>query len=385
MDNLKISLFTLISTFSLALDLAENKKLEHAQRVAYLALRTGEKLGLPSDRLLLVFFAGLLHDIGKINGTLASTEHPLVGARLASQLPLPAAISTIIAAHHEAWDGSGFPLGLQGDEIPVEAQLLFLADQIENSFGQDYELIPVQEGIIAFVNFEQGRRLSPAVAAACLQLLQEPRVYYDLASRNLAQVLQRHSQFFDQNIELISLEHLALLFADLVDAKSPYTAAHSRRVANTAFYLGQRLGLPAEQCRQLYHAGLLHDLGKLAVPAEILDKPDRLTPQEYSRIMAHAYYTERLLLEIPGLEELSFLAAAHHEKLDGSGYPSRLTAEQLPLPARILAVADFYQALADDRPYRAALPQEKIYHLLRQEAAAGRFDAEVVEALLTLL
>lgn len=385
MDSIKISLFTLISTFSLALDLAENKKLEHAQRVAYLALRTGEILGLPSERLLLVFFAGLLHDIGKINYTLASTDHPLVGARLARQLPLPATVSAIIAAHHEAWDGSGYPLGLRGDEIPVEAQLLFLADLIENKFGQDYDLIPVQEGIISLIKSEQGQRLSPAVASACMQLLQEPRVYYDLASRNLAQALRRRSRIFDQDIELTSLEHLALLFADLVDAKNPYTAAHSRRVANTAFYLGQHLNLTAYQCRQLYHAGLLHDLGKLAVPAEILDKPDRLTPQEYSQVMAHAYYTERLLLEIPGLGELAFLAASHHERLDGSGYPSRLCANQLPLPARILAVADFYQALADDRPYRSALPQEKIYHLLHQEAAASRFDAEVVEALLSLL
>ncbi|GAW30879.1 HD-GYP domain-containing protein [Carboxydocella sp. JDF658] len=384
MDSWKVSLFTLISTFSLALDLAENKKLEHAQRVAYLALRTGEKLGLAPDRLRLVFYGGLLHDIGKVNAQLPVESHPLAGARWSTQLPLLTEIAPIIAAHHEAWDGSGFPLGLSGEEIPIEAQLLFLADQIENQFGQDYDLLPVQERIVAFVEKEKGKRLAPVVADACLELLQEPRVYYDLAHRNLAQAIRRRSQVFDQEIQRASLKHLALLFADLVDAKSPYTAAHSRRVANTAFYLGQALGLPAAQCRQLYLAGLLHDLGKLAVPSAILDKPDQLTPQEYSRIIAHAYYTERLLMEIPGLEELAFWAAAHHEKLDGSGYPSRLRADQLPLPARILAVADYYQALADDRPYRAALPREKIYHLLRQEAVAGRFDARVVEALLNL-
>ncbi|AVX29909.1 HDIG domain-containing protein [Carboxydocella thermautotrophica] len=384
MDSWKVSLFTLISTFSLALDLAENKKLEHAQRVAYLALRTGEKLGLAPDRLRLVFYGGLLHDIGKVNAQLPVESHPLAGARWSTQLPLLTEIAPIIAAHHEAWDGSGFPLGLSGEEIPIEAQLLFLADQIENQFGQDYDLLPVQERIVAFVEKEKGKRLAPVVADACLELLQEPRVYYDLAHRNLAQAIRRRSQVFEQDIQLASLEHLALLFADLVDAKSPYTATHSRRVANTAFYLGQTLGLPTAQCRQLYLAGLLHDLGKLAVPSAILDKPDQLTPQEYSRIIAHAYYTERLLMEIPGLEELAFWAAAHHEKLDGSGYPSRLRADQLPLPARILAVADYYQALADDRPYRAALPREKIYHLLRQEAVAGRFDARVVEALLNL-
>ena len=177
-----------------------------------------------------------------------------------------------------------------------------------------------------------------------------------------------------------TLDNLCITFADVIDAKSPFTFTHSSSVSQVAAAMGTQLGLKDEEVRMIRRAALLHDVGKLSVPNSILEKPGALTAEEWKAIANHPFYTHQILNRITGFEELAGIAAAHHEKLDGSGYYLGLRGPDLPLAARILAVADTYDALAADRPYRAAMPTEKALGIVAAQAP-NKLDADCVEAL----
>jgi putative nucleotidyltransferase with HDIG domain len=168
------------------------------------------------------------------------------------------------------------------------------------------------------------------------------------------------------------------VFSVIVDAKSPYTRQHSDAVARLARYLGETMGLPQRSCELLELAGLLHDLGKLRIPDAFLDKPGKLTSQEYAIVRRHSFDTFNVLKNITGLEEVARWAAQHHERVDGSGYPYHLAKPDLSLEARIIAVADVFQALEQDRPYRSPLPGDEILAILKEEAETQKLDRGVV-------
>ncbi len=170
-------------------------------------------------------------------------------------------------------------------------------------------------------------------------------------------------------------------FADVVDAKSSFTFRHSLGVTAAARNIARRLGLSPEQQQLVNRAALLHDLGKLRVPNSILDKPGKLTAAEWLVVQEHPHLTQEILSRIASFHQLAQIAGAHHEKLDGSGYPHRLTASQLPLEARIIAVADVYGALTEDRPYRSGLTHDDALALLFRDAP-HKLDADCCEALI---
>jgi putative nucleotidyltransferase with HDIG domain len=170
------------------------------------------------------------------------------------------------------------------------------------------------------------------------------------------------------------------VFAGIVDAKSPYTGAHSARVAEVAVAVARELGWSQELVEETRSAGLLHDIGKLSVPNSILDKPGALEPPEWEIMRMHALYTERILEHVKGFEWLAFASAAHHERMDGSGYCRGLEADQLPELSRVLAVADVYDALSTVRPYRHALSQPEVFSIMDRDADKG-FSGECLEAL----
>ncbi|HOG02735.1 MAG TPA: HD domain-containing protein, partial [Accumulibacter sp.] len=166
--------------------------------------------------------------------------------------------------------------------------------------------------------------------------------------------------------------------SSIVDAKSHFTAAHSLGVAQLARYLGERVGLPADALAEVEVAGLMHDVGKLCVPDEIVDKPAPLTPLEFSVMERHSFETYQILRHIPGLEQVAEWAAFHHEALNGHGYPFRRSAERLSPEARIIAVADIFQALAQERPYRGRQRVEQIPHFLNAFVNQGVLDGDLV-------
>jgi putative nucleotidyltransferase with HDIG domain len=178
---------------------------------------------------------------------------------------------------------------------------------------------------------------------------------------------------------------LARIFSNIVDAKSRFTASHSQGVARVARRLGERLGLDAARCDELEIAGLLHDLGKLRVPDEILDKPGPLDEVERMIMNTHSFETMQILRRIRGFESISSWAADHHEAPGGAGYPYGLDGSALPLEARILRVADIFQAMVQDRPYRKGLTPSALAGFMREQVGRGSLDVEITELLLTNL
>jgi HD-GYP domain-containing protein (c-di-GMP phosphodiesterase class II) len=180
------------------------------------------------------------------------------------------------------------------------------------------------------------------------------------------------------------LDRIAEAFAGVIDAKSPWTYRHSDRACVIAMSLAASLGASERLLTDIRRAALLHDVGKLAISNRILDKPGRLTADEFARIRDHPRITGQVLARIPGFSHLVDLAAAHHERLDGRGYPFGLRAEELSMPMRILAVADVYEALTAERPYRAAMTSDEALATIRPDVP-HRLDAEVFAALESLL
>jgi HD-GYP domain-containing protein (c-di-GMP phosphodiesterase class II) len=179
-----------------------------------------------------------------------------------------------------------------------------------------------------------------------------------------------------------TIENICQAFAEIVDAKSPFTYGHSNGVANAAIGISRQLGLPEEDITFMRRAALLHDVGKLGVSNSILEKPGKLTNDEWDVIKLHPYYSFEVLRRIPGFEEMSVTAGGHHEKLNGSGYFRQWTAHQISAETRILTVAYIFDALAAKRPYRDALPIEKVFEIMKKDAPQA-IDAQCLDALMT--
>ena len=164
-----------------------------------------------------------------------------------------------------------------------------------------------------------------------------------------------------------------------IDAKDPYTCGHSNRVARVSVRLAQEMGLHADQVNTIYLSGLLHDIGKIGIDDTVLRKPGALTPEEYEHIKSHSEIGYRILAGLKQLDEVLPVVLHHHEQWDGKGYPHNLAGENIPLMARICAVADAFDAMGSDRPYRKGMPEPKLDGILRS-GAGQQWDAQVIDA-----
>jgi putative nucleotidyltransferase with HDIG domain len=192
----------------------------------------------------------------------------------------------------------------------------------------------------------------------------------------LQDMLASHEPY---NASVVELRQLGEIFSQIVDAKSPYTAQHSLGVARLSRYIARNMGISADNCDKIEIAGLLHDLGKLRIPDEILDKPGKLDEQERRIINSHSFETFQILRNIKGFEEIAMWAAHHHEEPDGSGYPFHVRNLDLPIEARILRVADIFQAMVQERPYRKGLSSDAVERFLNDLVVKGRVEADIVK------
>jgi putative two-component system response regulator len=201
---------------------------------------------------------------------------------------------------------------------------------------------------------------------------------FDLRQRNQQLVLQLQGAL--SQLEMSSMATIRAL-ADALDAKCDYTSGHSLRVSRYAVTIGHRIGLAEDEMRDLEIAGILHDIGKIGVPESVLWKPSRLDPEEQSIMSIHPVRSAQMVADIPFLQRAALWMRHHHEYLDGSGYPDRLVGDNIPIGARIILVADAYDAMTSDRPYRKSIGYERASAELRKYSGR-QFDPQMVDALL---
>jgi HD-GYP domain-containing protein (c-di-GMP phosphodiesterase class II) len=301
--------------------------------------------------------------------------HSALGAQLATGLGLGETVSTAAADAYEQWDGKGVPGRRSGADISLAARLVQLAAPVE-VLARQHDA----ESLRAVVRRHAGSLFDPEVSTLLAEHLDEVLAGLDDAASWEAIVAAAPGA--QRRLEGDDLERTLEALADLADLKSPCFAGHSRGVAHLAAEAGRRAGLPEADCTVLRHAGLVHDLGRLGVSNAVWDKTTPLTALEQERAHLHPFLTDRTLARIPALDACRTIAARHHERLDGSGYPAGLTAASLTASDRLLAAADTYHAMTEPRPHRPARTADEAAHELRAEARSGRLDDGAVEAVL---
>ena len=311
------------------------------------------------------------------------------GASIVRKIGLSDRTATAVRHLDEHWDGSGYPGRLQGEAIPLLSRFLAVAqhlDAFSTSRGQEAAISVLQE--------RSGRWFDPALVRVAVGLHRGNNLWglcvQDSAEAVLANVLEREPMAADIGLPAdaastgepgsASIDSICEAFAEVVDAKSPFTARHSQGVKQAALAIGEAMGLPQERLHMLGRAALLHDIGKLSVPNSILDKAGRLSEAEFATVQGHALLSGKILSRVTFFTEIATIAGQHHEKLDGTGYPHRLTGRQLSLESRLMAVADVYAALSEERPYRAGLEWPQIAAIMERDVP-GKLDADCYEAL----
>lgn len=374
------NLYDLLVCITKAVDLINTKVTDHHQQVAYLSYNIAEQLQLPNDRKRSLAVASLLHDIGAIalhddldfaeKENSKIHEHSLIGAKLVAGFPVFSNTSTIIKFHHVPWNyGEG--QSYQGEIVPMLSHIIHLADRISIHLKKDEFIISQIGGMKEYVEENRGSLFAPDIVDAFLQICSQEALWMDLIYQPSISNVTDMLALDAIGLTLDEVVDLTQIFAQIIDFRSPFTAMHSAGVAAAAVKLAELSGLSEDECKMMHIAGNLHDIGKLAIPREILEKQDKLEPLEYDVIRSHSFYTYRLLKPVSGFETIAQWAAYHHEKLNGRGYPFRLEAHSLSLGARIMAVADIFTAITEDRPYRLGMPRDRAESILCGMAKNG--------------
>ena len=300
-----------------------------------------------------------------------------VGRSIAARLGLSEDVRDSLFSITERFDGNGFPRGLKGIEIPVASRIVAVG-QLTDAYRT---LRSPEEAVRALRDRESGPILDPEIVDVQLGLLRERSLLDGLDDPGIAEwIAQMDPMDTRVDSDRDTILDIASAFGEVVDIKSRFTAAHSHGVAKTAVQIGRQLGMGKDTLWILDLAGQLHDVGKLGVPVTILNKKGKLTSDEWDCVREHPNDTRRVLTATELFAPIADMAANHHEKLNGSGYPLGLKADDLPLEHRVIAVADVFDALSAERPYRAAIPQSKVLSIVG-EMAGPTLDQEVVAAL----
>jgi putative nucleotidyltransferase with HDIG domain len=300
------------------------------------------------------------------------------GASIARRIGFPEPVAQAIHSLDEHWNGGGYPAGLRHEEIPLFARIMNLSQTLDvflTSRGKDAAMEVARK--------RSGRWFDPKLVRAAASLAKRDMLWVDLDQE---QAIEHALALEPEGCRLLAneetIENICQAFSEIVDAKSPFTYRHSAGVAIAATGISRQLGLCEEDITFMRRAALLHDVGKLGVPNSILEKPGKLDNDEWDLIKQHPRHSFEILRRIPGFEDLSRVAGAHHEKLNGAGYFRNWNADQLSLEMRILTIADIYDALAAKRPYRDAMPIEKVFDIMQKDAPVA-LDAQCLDALVT--
>jgi len=392
MTHFKINLHEAVYSLSDALDLVGVTHIHHGKRVAFMAAELGKWLGWSRAELDDLFQAAILHDAGvsktSVPAKLAQLEwelegaHCEIGADLLDSCALLRHLAPIVRHHHTHW------IRLKQLDLPPAVQMaancIYLVDRVDiltlKYVTTGTDILLGKDEIRQQILQRRNDWFCPELVNAFLDLSESEAFWFMLESDRVnGYVATWLAETQAQEMSFTDLSSLMHIFSSIVDAKSPFTCEHSDGVASLARYLGEQLGIDQARCDMLELAGLLHDIGKLRVPDELLEKTSALTEVERRTMSRHSFDTYNILCNIKGLEHVALWAAQHHERVNGTGYPYHNRAGGLSLEARIIAVADVFQALAQARPYRAALPMSDILQVLRQQVQVGKLDGQVVD------
>jgi HD-GYP domain-containing protein (c-di-GMP phosphodiesterase class II) len=387
---LVIPIFDLVLCLSQAVDLVSPLVADHHKRTAQIAYGLGMQMKLPEAELHDLVIAAALHDVGGLTckDRLLALDfeyrdpygHSVMGYLLLktfSPFRIPA---DIVRFHHVPWAGGEGAL-FDGLPVPRASHILQLADRVAVLLDVTRDVLEQVDGILEKIRPQAGERFVPEQVRALEALAEKEAFWLDAAYLQNINVLSRRLRWEEMRIVEDDFFGLTNLFRRIIDFRSQFTASHSAGVAAAAELLASRCGFSLTDCRMIHLAGLMHDLGKLAVPAEILEKPDKLTKEEFAVMRRHTYFTFHLLEPLKVLDVIRNWAAFHHERMDGHGYPFHLVENELPLGSRILSVADIFTALTEDRPYRQGMSSEKAYQILSDAATHHRLDRQVVDVL----
>ena len=424
-----LRLSEVVSALSCALDLTEGQPAGHAVRTCLLGMRLARKLGLDDTTRSALYYALMLKDLGcssnaarlsqlfgaddhVVKKNFKTTDWPRLinamqyigrnicptgnivqklgrfiaigvagdkgarqmiktrcerGASIARLFGLTECTAQTIQQLDEHYNGQGHPLGLKGEEISITARIAGLCQTVE-VFLSTY-------GLTAALDMARkrcGRWFDPMLVDLLVKLEHDDAFWQSMTDKHFHAEIGKHEPE-DQRVYASDrqLDRVALGFAQVVDAKSPWTRKHSEHVTELAVGIGRVMGFDDALTRWFRRAALLHDVGKLGVSNSILDKPGKLTDAQRQVVMQHPRYTFQILSRVRGFEFLAQTAASHHERLDGKGYHLGLEAKHLSKPVRALVVADIFEAISAQRPYRDTMPMDKVFAIMDDMVGTG--------------
>ncbi|MDR5659602.1 HD domain-containing protein [Serpentinicella sp. ANB-PHB4] len=385
MEEKKYSLIQLSMALSSAIDLISKPLNDHHKQVAFIAYCIGHEMGLGDQHKEELVLASVLHDIGGLiydeRVELLEFEdqdhqqHAEIGYQLFKESTHFSRIAKIIRYHHVHW--SKIENQTSNEVIPLESNVIHLADRVSISIDKNKSIMLQAKYITKKIDEKCEKTFNPEVVKAFKSIAKKESFWLDLITilnTNLLSTLP----IKDTKINIVELEEITNIFARIIDFKSNFTVVHSTGVAAVAERIAIKLNSTSQFCREIKIAGYLHDLGKLAIPNEILEKPGKLTEEEFDLIKSHTYYTYQLLKDVKGLEDINEYASYHHERLDGTGYPFHLNGDQLKLGSRIMAVADVFTAITETRPYRKGMSGEQAREILNRMSKSFALDASIV-------
>ncbi|MDZ4782686.1 MAG: HD domain-containing phosphohydrolase [Planctomycetia bacterium] len=425
-DESSIRLSEVMASLSCALDITEGQPEGHAARTALIGMRIASEIGMTAVDRGALFYALLLKDLGcssnsakmaylfgaddqRLKRDVKTIDWPKMqqsfrylvshalpeahpweramrivslvlqgpkgprqlvetrcerGASIARSLGFPEATAVAIRQLDEHWNGKGHPDGLKREEISLGARIANLAQTVEVFFRERG-----RDAALQIARDRRKRWFDPELVDAFLGLRDDVPFWMHLATPDpMSAAARLEPRDVARYVSEAELDRIAAAFAQVVDAKSPWTFKHSSGVAKIASGIASTIGFDAEDVRRVHRMGLLHDLGKLGVSSMILDKPGKLTEEEFAALRAHPADSERILERVSCFAAYAPLAGAHHERLDGRGYFRGIRSGDLPLAARLMTVSDIYEALTAARPYRDGMPQEKALAILQKDS-----------------
>lgn len=384
-----VELFDLIIAISDAIDLVSKKVYNHHKRVAFISLNIGKQLGLDRKDLLDLVIASSLHDIGALSTkerfelldfeAVNPQQHAEIGYRLLRSFKPFTDIANLVRNHHTSIDNKG----LLNEYIFLKSNIIHLADRVDILVNDETNFILNQvKDIKAKINYQSNILFLPEIVEAFNFLAEKESFWLDLINPSIEKYIFNNFETSYVKLEQDELLDISKLFATIIDFRSSFTATHSHGVAATAEKLATLCGFSKGDTILMRVAGYLHDLGKLAIPSEILNKNGKLTEEEYNIIKSHTYYTNRILENIKEFEIINDWASLHHEKLNGSGYPFHYNNNQLTIGSRIMAVADVFTAITEERPYRNGMNKESVIKVLNKMVDDHALDVEIVKLLI---